>query len=83
MMTRTPKAKHICQASVARSTIGTALKTALVVGTILTLINQWEAITGAAAIDWFKLILTYIVPYCVATYSAAVNLCRSDTQNKK
>lgn len=43
---------------------------ALVVGSILNLINQYEALFGAAPVDWTKLLLTYCVPYCVATYGA-------------
>ena len=47
-----------------------SLAAALVVGTILNLINQGDALFGGKALDWTKLVLTYIVPYCVATYGA-------------
>jgi hypothetical protein len=47
-----------------------SLAAALVVGTILNLINQGDALFAGRALDWFKLALTYIVPYCVATYGA-------------
>ena len=43
---------------------------AIVVGTILNLINQGDALFGGMALDWLKVALTYIVPYCVATYGA-------------
>ena len=43
---------------------------ALVVGTILNLINQGDALFAGRMPDWAKLMLTYIVPYCVATYGA-------------
>lgn len=43
---------------------------AMVVGTLLNLINQGDAILGADAVVWPKLLLTYVVPYCVATYGA-------------
>ena len=43
---------------------------AVVVGTILNLINQGDALFAGTAPDWAKLVLTYIVPYCVATYGA-------------
>ena len=43
---------------------------ALAVGTILNLINQGDSLLGPAPINWFKLALTYCVPYCVATYGA-------------
>jgi len=45
-----------------------AVGVALVVGTILNLINQWEACFGSAPIVWTKLVLTYCVPFCVTTY---------------
>ena len=43
---------------------------ALVVGTILNLINQGDAIFGAMTINWTKIVLTYFVPYAVSTYGA-------------
>jgi hypothetical protein len=43
---------------------------ALIVGTILNLINQGDAVFTGAAIDLTKLLLTYLVPYCVSTYGA-------------
>ena len=47
-------------------------KIALVVGTVLTLINQYDALL-VGRVDVFKLALTYLVPYCVSTYSAVMN----------
>ena len=47
-----------------------SLMVGAVVGTILNMINQGTQITGDAPIDWFKLGLTYCVPFCVATYGA-------------
>ena len=43
---------------------------AVVVGGILNLINQGDALWGAAPVHWGKLVLTFCVPYCVATYGA-------------
>jgi hypothetical protein len=43
---------------------------ALVVGTILNLINQGDALFGPAAVNWLKVALTYLVPYAVSTYGA-------------
>jgi hypothetical protein len=43
---------------------------ALVVGTVLNLINQGDAMLGAGSIDWLKIALTYCVPYLVCTYGA-------------
>ncbi|MEO1190921.1 MAG: nitrate/nitrite transporter NrtS [Pseudomonadota bacterium] len=43
---------------------------ALLVGTMLNLINQPDALLGEMPLDLFKLVLTYLVPFCVATYGA-------------
>src|SRR5579863_6179052 len=43
---------------------------ALIVGTILNLINQGDALVTGMPIDVVKLLLTYLVPYCVSTYGA-------------
>jgi hypothetical protein len=43
---------------------------ALIVGTILNLINQGDAVFGGTSLNLTKLLLTYVVPYCVATYGA-------------
>ena len=50
----------------------TAIKIALIVGTILNIINSYEAIcnnlwTGKLI---FKVLLTYCVPFCVSLYSS-------------
>jgi len=42
----------------------------VVVGTLLNAINQGGAMLGHGELNWVKLGLTYIVPYCVATYGA-------------
>ena len=47
-----------------------ALIAALVVGTILNLINQGNALWSGGELNFLKLGLTYLVPYCVATYGA-------------
>ena len=47
-----------------------SLKVALVVGTALNLINQGDALFGPASINWFKLMLTFAMPYAVSTYGA-------------
>jgi len=40
------------------------------VGTILNLINQGDALFAGGGLDFTKIILTFAVPYCVATYGA-------------
>ena len=47
-----------------------ALKVAVVVGTVLNAINQADAIFGSVPISWPKLVLTYLVPYAVFTFGA-------------
>lgn len=49
-----------------------ALKVTVFVGTILAFINHGEKILALSLNrhDWFKVILTYLVPYCVSTGSA-------------
>lgn len=48
-----------------------ALDTAAVVGSILVAINQGEAILAGEGVDVLKMGLTYLVPFFVATISAA------------
>ena len=47
-----------------------SLLVSLIVGTILNAINQGDVLFGAGQLDLVKLFLTYLVPYCVATYGA-------------
>jgi methyl-accepting chemotaxis protein len=46
------------------------LKVSLVVGTALNLINQYDAVLGPELLDWPRLMLTYCVPYAVASVSS-------------
>lgn len=46
------------------------LMVALVVGSILNLINQYEAIISEQSIQYSKVALTYLVPYFVSSVSA-------------
>ncbi len=50
-----------------------SLKIAAVVGTLLNLVNQGGSIWQGEQLDWGRLLLNYLVPYCVASYSAARN----------
>ncbi len=47
-----------------------ALFVALLVGSLLNLINQGDALWGEAALQWPKLLLTWCVPFFVALYGA-------------
>jgi hypothetical protein len=37
---------------------------------VLNLINQGDALLGTTSISWWKLVLTYCLPYVVCTYGA-------------
>jgi hypothetical protein len=52
------------------TTVRLALKVALVVGTLLNLINHFDVLTGApiTRVVATQIMLTYIVPYCVSTH---------------
>lgn len=34
------------------------------------IINQFDAVFGEDSFNWIKIVLTCMVPYCVATYAA-------------
>jgi hypothetical protein len=61
-----------------------SLYVALIVGTVLNLINQGDTLLGAANINWLKIALTYCVPYAVCTYGAvSYQLQRGDTSAER
>jgi hypothetical protein len=53
-----------------RRVITLALKVALVVGTILNVINHFDLLLGAplTRMTAIQVALTYVVPYCVSTH---------------
>jgi len=64
-----------CSGRIARS----ALRVALLVGTVLNLVNQGSAILALTGVSWWHVAMNFAVPYCVASYSAARNqLTRRD-----
>jgi len=63
----------LIQAAMLPTIVFNSLKIALVVGTILILVNQGESIFNGETISWLNLFLNYLVPYLVASYSAARN----------
>ena len=44
-----------------------SLRVSALIGTLLVVINQGDVLIGGGDISWLKLVLTYIVPYGVAT----------------
>ncbi|MGE0586858.1 MAG: nitrate/nitrite transporter NrtS [Flavobacteriaceae bacterium] len=69
-MNGTSKWKFICQCAFSEGVPRRSLYVALVVGTILNVINQGDAIFGADPVSWLKVLLTFCVPYGVCTYGA-------------
>ncbi|WP_288362905.1 nitrate/nitrite transporter NrtS [uncultured Spongiibacter sp.] len=57
--------------AMSRPVVFTALKVAAVVGTILNVINQGEVLWAGVEPDLPRLLLNYLTPYCVASYSGA------------
>ena len=62
-----------------------ALKVALVVGTVLAVINHYDAILartlGATTI--LKMLVTYAVPYSVSTFSSAMQGIHMELHDQK
>ena len=53
--------------------VHSALKVALVVGTVLNLINNGEQLWMHHSVNLWQAALNFVVPYCVSSYSAARN----------
>lgn len=80
MTSRTIQSRSWIDYAFAPELMKRAFIVAFVVGTILNLINQWDALFLGGAIAWPKLFLTYCVPYCVATYSGATSARKCDIE---
>jgi hypothetical protein len=64
-----------------KRTLLTSIRVALLVGSVLGLINYGDRIFLAHdmhGLDWVKLAVTYCVPFCVATYGAARYAARNE-----
>ena len=71
----------ICRCCISGGVPRRSLAVAAIVGTILNLINQGDALLAAQSLNIPKLLLTYLVPYCVATYGAvSFQLARQRTE---
>jgi len=62
----------ICRIALERDIVISSLWVALVVGSILNLINQGEILLSfqLGELNWLKFILTFAVPYLVSTYAS-------------
>ena len=50
---------------------------ALIVGTVLNLVNQGEALMGVGHINWGKALLTYLAPLLVSLHGAGARTLQS------
>lgn len=57
-----------------RVTVVRALKLSAIIGTLLILINQGDMLLAGAMPPYWKIALTYLVPYGVSSYSTAALL---------
>ncbi|WP_343561237.1 methyl-accepting chemotaxis protein [Kiloniella sp. b19] len=72
-MTATPSMKPqsgVQSAGGISSATKRALFVALIAGSLLSLINQWDVVTGSADLSWWKLGLTFFVPFSVSLLSS-------------
>ena len=69
-MSDIPAWREACRCAVSDGVPRRSFLVALVVGAVLNLINQGDALLAGHALDWAKIILTFAVPYCVSTYGA-------------
>jgi hypothetical protein len=74
---------ELLRAALTRRIVTSALRISLVVGTVLNAINQGGAIFGDAAVSWLHVLLNYLVPYCVASYSAARNQVSRERESSR
>ena len=68
--------KHWIQSSLEPGIVRRSFRVALIVGTLLVVINQGDRIVEGRldSLVLAKILLTYLVPYLVATYAAVAAL---------
>lgn len=72
--------REACHCALSGGVPRRSLGVTIVVGTILNVINQGDALLGGAPVNWVTVLLTFAVPYCVSTYGA-VSYRRSLTRS--
>jgi len=60
----------ILRQALAPPVVGHSVLVAVIVGSILNLINQGDVMLIGGGVSYLKLALTYVVPFCVSTYGA-------------
>ena len=69
------------QTAIRRDVATRAVKVGVIVGTILTAINQGDLILAGdlERVSGWKILLTYLVPYSVSTYAAVSAICDNES----
>ena len=64
-----PSPPRLLQVVLSRSSLSRCIPIALLVGTLLSLINQGSVIFGGHATDatWIRVGMNYVVPFCVSS----------------
>lgn len=65
----------------ARAVVHRGLRVGIIVGTILVAINQGGLILDGVMPPLWKILMTYVVPYCVSSYSSAANMVAHARKN--
>jgi hypothetical protein len=65
-----PRTSRALQKTLAGPSLRRSLLVSLIVGTALNLINQGPELFSGQAPIWWKLLLTYVVPFVVASYGS-------------
>ena len=75
--------KNWLSVAASNNVIARSTKIALIVGTILMLINQLDVLMSGeiSLIILVKILLTYCVPYCVSTYSSVEAILSTNIKN--
>ena len=74
-----PRFRSILDGAVVRR----AALVALVLGTVLAVINQWPALIGREPVRYLPLVLVYLTPFVVVTISQVLGIRRAITDGSK
>ena len=74
-------ARHACE----KNCVLRSLKVALFVGTVLAFINHYDAIISGSlsTAGVVQILVTYAVPYCVATFGSASQAMQMDSDSAR
>jgi len=73
----------LLRAALRRHTVRNAIQVSVVVGTVLNAINQGPLLWHDEPISWLQILMNYVVPYCVASYSAARNELKGGAERRR